>query len=197
MYLVSKIAEIKHPSGLYNFNKIYILLGGQRAHARLQEVAKVMVTMFHHEGFLDVTPTDFLAGLILVRLEQKDKERMLASETAIDSHDIDLESASNKLVGEREENSSAIAMTQKEKNIQNHGKKMFGRRLFINASDISTPSEILKIYNCCIFSCSTLGLIGSIYFNPITGKPRRIYYKYIFKINNFRGHMQNRLLQEL
>jgi hypothetical protein len=34
-------------------------------------VAKVLTTFFHHDGFLDVVPSDVVAGIILVRLQQR------------------------------------------------------------------------------------------------------------------------------
>jgi hypothetical protein len=32
-----------------------------------------MATFFHHGGFLDVVPSDVIAGLVLVRMQQKQK----------------------------------------------------------------------------------------------------------------------------
>jgi hypothetical protein len=35
------------------------------------QVAKVLTTFFHHDGFLDVVPSDILAGFLLVRVQQR------------------------------------------------------------------------------------------------------------------------------
>ncbi len=44
--------------------------GGDNINESLRNVARVLTKMFHHDGFLDVVPSDVLAGMILVRLEQ-------------------------------------------------------------------------------------------------------------------------------
>jgi len=48
--------------------------GGQKIadnESAFEEVAKVLTTFFHHDGFLDVVPSDVVAGIILVRLQQR------------------------------------------------------------------------------------------------------------------------------
>ncbi len=42
-----------------------------------EQVARVLVSLFHHEGFLDLVASDILAGLLLVRAEQRAHSRHL------------------------------------------------------------------------------------------------------------------------
>ena len=37
----------------------------------IEAVAKVLTNFFHHNGFLDVVPSDAVAGILLVRLQQR------------------------------------------------------------------------------------------------------------------------------
>ena len=37
----------------------------------IEAVAKVLTNFFHHDGFLDVVPSDVAAGILLVRLQQR------------------------------------------------------------------------------------------------------------------------------
>lgn len=45
--------------------------GNMSATNDIQTVANILTPLFHHEGFLDVVPSDVVAGIILVRLEQR------------------------------------------------------------------------------------------------------------------------------
>lgn len=47
------------------------IFGGSNIGEDLEAVAKVLTNFFHHDGFLDVVPTDVVAGIILVRLQQR------------------------------------------------------------------------------------------------------------------------------
>lgn len=38
-------------------------------------MAKVLTTFFHHDGFLDVVPSDVAAGIVLLRLQQRQRRR--------------------------------------------------------------------------------------------------------------------------
>eukprot|EP00981_Chlorochromonas_danica_P002538 scaffold487_cov178-Ochromonas_danica.AAC.26 len=48
---------------------------------RIEDIARIMTRLFHHDGFLDVVPSDVAAGLILVRIIQRSK-RQNATERA-------------------------------------------------------------------------------------------------------------------
>ncbi len=48
------------------------IFGGANVTQDIDAVARVLTKLFHHEGFLDVVPSDVLAGILLVRLQQRD-----------------------------------------------------------------------------------------------------------------------------
>ena len=52
------------------------LFGGSNIERDLRAVAKILTTFFHHDGFLDVVPSDVLAGIILVRMQQRYRNSM-------------------------------------------------------------------------------------------------------------------------
>ena len=67
------------------------------------EVASILTHFFHHDGFLDVVPSDVLAGVILVRMEQKERERAqyrqdreVTTDTTEELEDIGVLSTENK-----------------------------------------------------------------------------------------------------
>lgn len=49
------------------------LAGNEEASGMLQEVARVLTNVFHSQGFLDIVPSDILAGFVLVRAEQANR----------------------------------------------------------------------------------------------------------------------------
>eukprot|EP01041_Mallomonas_annulata_P007760 gene7760-15877_t len=54
------------------------LFGGSNVEG-FEAVAKIFTAFFHHDGFLDVVPSDVVAGLVLVRLQQRvASEKMIA-----------------------------------------------------------------------------------------------------------------------
>jgi len=46
-------------------------LFGQSSVSELEQVATTLTQFFHHSGFLDLVPTDVIAGLVLVRMQQR------------------------------------------------------------------------------------------------------------------------------
>ena len=58
------------------------IFGGSYTDTDLKAVAKVLTAFFHHTGFLDVVPSDVMAGIILVRIQQRAKRRKAASHLA-------------------------------------------------------------------------------------------------------------------
>ena len=54
------------------------IIGGTRINTEeIEEVAKVLTSFFHHDGFLDIVPGDAFAGLLLVRLQQRQESAMM------------------------------------------------------------------------------------------------------------------------
>lgn len=57
------------------------LFGGSNITEGFDEVAKVLTDFFHHDGFLDVVPSDVVAGIVLVRIEQRTVRRVASSDS--------------------------------------------------------------------------------------------------------------------
>lgn len=51
------------------------IFGGSNVAEDLEKVAKILTAFFHHEGFLDVVPSDVVAGILLVRMQQRAFDR--------------------------------------------------------------------------------------------------------------------------
>ena len=81
------------------------LAGGSRlvrsdAQNELMQVAENLTRFFHHSGFLDVTPSDVIAGLLLVRLQQRhDARALFALECAEFSQTDDSSNSTNSISG--------------------------------------------------------------------------------------------------
>lgn len=71
------------------------IFGGSNIERDLNAVAKILTTFFHHDGFLDVVPSDVLAGIILVRMQQRAKRFQLSTRDLLSVQrsysDIDVE----------------------------------------------------------------------------------------------------------
>ena len=50
------------------------IFGGSNVEEDLNTVARVLTDFFHHDGFLDVVPSDVVAGIMLVRIQQRDRK---------------------------------------------------------------------------------------------------------------------------
>jgi sn1-specific diacylglycerol lipase len=57
------------------------IFGGSNVDEGLNTVARVLTNFFHHDGFLDVVPSDVVAGIMLVRIQQRQRRRQLLSQT--------------------------------------------------------------------------------------------------------------------
>jgi hypothetical protein len=60
----------------------HLLNNGGNVNEELHKVAEFLAKFFHHDGFLDLVPSDIITGMILVRKEQ-DLKRKASYETAI------------------------------------------------------------------------------------------------------------------
>ena len=57
------------------------ILGGKDVEEQdIEGAAKLFTLFFHHEGFLDVVPSDVLAGMLLVRVQQIDAQNQAEQE---------------------------------------------------------------------------------------------------------------------
>ena len=62
------------------------IFGGSNVEEDLNTVARVLTNFFHHDGFLDVVPSDVVAGIILVRIQQR--ARRLPSYTNLANYSL-------------------------------------------------------------------------------------------------------------
>ena len=62
------------------------IFGGAFINDDIKAVASVMTNFFHHDGFLDVVPSDVVSGIILVRAQQRAAKFATISEVASSSH---------------------------------------------------------------------------------------------------------------
>jgi hypothetical protein len=52
------------------------LFGGKHIQNDLTNVAKLLTSFFHHDGFLDIVPSDVIAGIVLLRIQQQEKVKL-------------------------------------------------------------------------------------------------------------------------
>ena len=106
------------------------LFGGNGIGDELETVGVIFARFFHHEGFLDVVPSDVAAGLVLVRLQQRARLLSMRSRS---------EGASSPLLGSNEgeitdsDSSKAErgAVMMRKKGVYHHiDPKMMGRHIF-------------------------------------------------------------------
>lgn len=59
------------------------IFGGSNVEEDLTTVARVLTNFFHHDGFLDVVPSDVVAGIMLVRIQQRDRRLDLCNQVGL------------------------------------------------------------------------------------------------------------------
>jgi sn1-specific diacylglycerol lipase len=101
------------------------LFGGHHIGEDLEAVGEIFAQFFHHDGFLDVVPSDVVAGLVLVRLQQRAK---VASLRSIASGDSDLEEDSARV-------ETALVM-KKVKNTYYHTDPQLAKKKLFKKSDL-------------------------------------------------------------
>ena len=62
------------------------IFGGGNVAEDLNKVAKILTAFSHHEGFLDVVPSDVVAGILLLRLQQRKQRTFFIEDDDIESH---------------------------------------------------------------------------------------------------------------
>jgi sn1-specific diacylglycerol lipase len=102
------------------------LFGGHHIGDDLEAVGEVFAQFFHHDGFLDVVPSDVVAGLVLVRLQQRAK---VASLRSTGSGDSDLEEDSSRV-------ETALVM-KKVKNTYYHTDPQLAKKKIFKKSDVA------------------------------------------------------------
>jgi len=110
------------------------LFGGHGIGDELETVGALFANFFHHEGFLDVVPSDVAAGLVLVRLQQR--ARVYALKNGSTNPGAPLLTAEEN-TDDTEKGETAVMM--KSKSVYYHvDPKVLGRRVF----DGSDPKDL-------------------------------------------------------
>lgn len=58
--------------------RLYFGDSPQPTEESMQDVARVLTRLFHHDGFMDVVPSDVVAGMVLVRISQRSRRERAA-----------------------------------------------------------------------------------------------------------------------
>lgn len=99
----------KRCSSLCNCTRFFScgIFGGSNISQDIEAVAKVLTSFFQHDGFLDVVPSDVLAGILLVRLQQR---RALARYRAPGAEDL-VAGPTAKLISESPDLEAGVGRT--------------------------------------------------------------------------------------
>lgn len=132
------------------------LFGGGNVEEGFEQVAKVFTAFFHHNGFLDVVPSDVVAGIVLVRVEQRKrrKNRNLISSTYLPIQRGTTNSLKSMNISSNSNEAFDLAITEDQ-----------------NASRgvVSNLDEIDCWLRCSTFSLAMYTHIMVLYMNPCTG----------------------------
>ena len=121
------------------------LFGGGNITEDLETVARVLTTFFHHEGFLDVVASDVVAGIVLVRLQQRALENSYTSSyntSGQTSSSNDLGNRRNPLITRSISLSPSVSggLLSDEENL-------LSPRLSVRGGEILDPSLIRELRN--------------------------------------------------
>lgn len=131
------------------------LFGGGNINEGFDEVAKVLTDFFHHDGFLDVVPSDVVAGIILVRLEQRAGRRKISA------------AANPQSDGECEEDGGGVDSAGIPLRLQRHASR---HAAAVDAAEIHLDSEQLEVIARCVtFSLAMYTHLIYMFMKPITG----------------------------
>ena len=131
------------------------IFGGSNIHEDLEAVAKVLTNFFHHDGFLDVVPSDVVAGIILVRLQQRNQIHIKFEEenSRYSTHETDLNIESGLEVGR------VGKMTRKRS-------QYMGRHILQSNSD---QKELDIFARCSVYALSAYTSMILMYMKPVSG----------------------------
>jgi sn1-specific diacylglycerol lipase len=141
------------------------LFGGGNVEEGMDQVARVLTTFFHHNGFLDVVASDVAAGIVLVRLEQRSQ--------------IPIVQFSDVQVGEYKEAILANSMGSVHRDRHFLFSQDLSRSNNIYSSRFAPGSALpdvsISIYDveewhrCMVFCLALYSHLLAIYMHPITG----------------------------
>jgi pimeloyl-ACP methyl ester carboxylesterase len=115
------------------------LFGGHGIGEELETVGVLFAHFFHHDGFLDVVPSDVAAGLVLVRLQQRAQACSMGGGGGGGGPGSPLLSYDGGTGGGKSEDTSAIMMKSKSRGVHHHTNPgLMGRRVF----DSAEPADV-------------------------------------------------------
>eukprot|EP01036_Dinobryon_divergens_P023752 gene23752-32137_t len=148
------------------------LLGGGNINEGFDGMANILATFFHHNGFLDVVPSDVVVGLILVRLAQQ--RRRLSQQLLSKESDIEAAAGSPGLLypqkNETDEKKSTLEDKRELSSALNLRTRMLSKRVvYANQSSLRSFSEMELIARCSVFATAAYSHILSVYMQPCSG----------------------------
>ena len=131
------------------------IFGGSNIHEDLEALAKVLTNFFHHDGFLDVVPSDVVAGIILVRLQQRNQIHLKFEEenSRYGSHETDLNIESGLEV-------SRVGKMSRKRS------QYLGRHILQSNSD---HKELDLFARCSVYALSAYTSMILMYMKPVSG----------------------------
>lgn len=153
------------------------IFGGGNIEEGFEEVAKVLTNFFHHDDFLDVVPSDVVAGILLVRVEQRARKRRYRIPNRANSEVSSEDSSYQKKTPKTQFLKNRIGNNEPETAYSN-----------ILLSDLTTPQQDLEANNnsndilsqfsiqeiecwlrCSVYAVAIYTHIMVLYMNPCTG----------------------------
>mmetsp|Transcript_33425 Transcript_33425/g.48459 ORF Transcript_33425/g.48459 Transcript_33425/m.48459 type:complete len:787 (+) Transcript_33425:35-2395(+) len=144
------------------------LLGGGNINEGYEGMANVLAAFFHHDGFLDVVPSDVVAGLVLVRFAQQ-KRRIMESFARESDIEVNISaSTSLKSSSSRE----GLDVRGKSTTLRLRTRYLSSPVQYRNQSTLQDFSEMEVLARCSVFATSAYSHILSVYMQPCTGPCR-------------------------
>lgn len=142
--------------------------GGGNVEEGVDQVARVLTTFFHHNGFLDVVGSDVAAGILLVRLEQRSRIPIVQfSEVQVREYkEAVLASSMSSNNRERE-----FAFSQDSMRSNNIYSSRFAPGTVLPDVSISIL-EIEEWQRCMVFCLAIYSHLMAVYMHPCTGPCR-------------------------
>lgn len=136
--------------------------GGGNIEEGVDQVARVLTTFFHHNGFLDVVASDVAAGILLVRLEQRSRNPIVQfQETQLQEYKDAILSNSIGL-------STSIGLLS-----SNVASRQVYSQRFLPGTVLPDPSvtvfEMEDWARCMVFALAIYSHLMAVYMHPCTG----------------------------
>lgn len=142
-----------------------ILGGGGNVGDELEAVGRAFTTIFHHDGFLDVTPSDVIAGLLLLRMEQRE-ENSTASRRLLRFLSTNANPTLDKVQLNILEEGNAQPSQNCPPRPENGSRR--GHRI-LKIENIEDRDLLQTISRCSVFALSIYTHLFYIFLNPLSG----------------------------